>query len=247
MNILLIIVYLLSAALLVWFVYWSFKNPDHFLLLDNKYRMMVKIRDCYLKGQNAHPQDSEEYFQRKAAKIIEDYEPVFGPLERKKDLKFQKETVSQMLSRPEYYQFYFTQGQSSLQWFSQMHKDYRSGQYLTFPYDRASQLMAVLPEKISNNKTLVEDILKFIDAGWLDENGKPKPGIKKQQLALAVSIMCQHADMKKYDDIFGSYWKVDPSTMRSNKRHALDNAIDGGDMQKQIFEILELSHMKNTE
>lgn len=53
--------------------------------------------------------------------------------------------------------------------------------------------------------------------------------------------------MKKYDDVFGSYWKVDPSTMRSNKRHALDNAIDGGDMQKQIFEILELSHMKNTE
>ena len=50
MNILLLIVYLLSAALLVWFVYWSFKNPDHFLLLDNKYRMMVKLRNCYLKG-----------------------------------------------------------------------------------------------------------------------------------------------------------------------------------------------------
>lgn len=84
MNILLTIVYLLSAALLVWFVYWSFKNPDHFLLLDNKYRMMVKIRDCYLKGLKAQPQDSEEYFQRKAAKIIEDYEPVFGHLKERR-------------------------------------------------------------------------------------------------------------------------------------------------------------------
>ena len=109
MNILLIIVYLLSAALLVWFVYWSFKNPDHFLLLDNKYRMMVKIRECYLKGLKAQPQDSEDYFMRKATKIINDYKPVFGPIEVKTDLKFQKETVAKMLSRKEYYEYYFFQ------------------------------------------------------------------------------------------------------------------------------------------
>ena len=102
-------------------------------------------------------------------KIIEDYEPVFGPLERKKDIKFQKETVSQMLSRPEYYRFYFTQGQSTLQWFSQMHKDYCSGKYMTFPYDRAGRLIDILPEKLSRNKVLVEGILKLIDAGWLGE------------------------------------------------------------------------------
>lgn len=243
MNILLIIVYLLSAALLVWFVYWSFKNPDHFLLLDNKYRMMVKIRDCYIKGQNANPPDSEGYFLRKATKIIEDYKSIFGPLERKEDLKFQKETVSQMLSRPEYYQFYFMQGQASLQWFSQMHKDYRSGQYLTFPYDRASRLIAILPEKLSRNKMLVGGILKLIDAGWLDENVKPMPGIKKQQLALAISILCDHAGVKNYDDFFGSYLGIKPSTMRSNKRHALES-ISGGDMQLEIENIFEISHTK---
>ena len=241
MNILLIIVYLLSAALLVWFVYWSFKNPDHFLLLDNKYRMMVKIRDCYIKGQNANPPDSEGYFLRKATKIIEDYKSIFGPLERKEDLKFQKETVSQMLSRPVYYQFYFTQGQASLQWFSQMHKDYRSGQYLTFPYDRASRLIAILPEKLSRNKMLVGGILKLIDAGWLDENVKPMPGIKKQQLALAISILCDHAGVKNYDDFFSSYLGIKPSTMRSNKRHALES-ISGGDMQLEIENIFEISH-----
>ena len=233
MNILLIIIYLLSAALLVWFVYWSFKNPDHFLLLDNKYRMMVKIRDCYLKGQKAQPQDSEEYFQRKVAKIINDYKPVFGPIEIKTDLKFQKETVTKMLSRPEYYQFYFTQGQSSLQWFSQMHKDYRSGQYLTYPYDRASRLLAILPEKLSRNKMLVGGILKLIDAGWLDENVKP--------MALAISILCDHAGVKNYDDFFSSYLGIKPSTMRSNKRHALES-ISGGDMQLEIENIFEISH-----
>ena len=204
---------------------------------------MVKIRECYLKGQKAQPQDSEEYFQRKAAKIIEDYEPVFGPLEWKKDLKFQKETVSQMLSRPEYYKFYFTQGQSSLQWFSQMHKDYRSGQYLTYPYDRASRLIDILPEKLSRNKMLVGGLLKLIDAGWLDENVKPMPKIKKQHLALAISILCDHAGVKNYDDFFGSYLGIKPSTMRSNKRHALES-ISGGDMQLEIENIFEISHTK---
>ena len=148
MNILLIVVYLLSAALLVWFVYWSFKNPDHFLLLDNKYRMMVKIRDCYLKGQKAQPQDSEEFFQRKAAKIINDYKPIFGPIEVKTDLKFQKETVTKMLSRKEYYQYYFTQDRFNLAEFRKMYEDFRSGVYATYPYDRESKLEAVLPEPI---------------------------------------------------------------------------------------------------
>ena len=246
MNILLLIVYLLSAALLVWFVYWSFKNPDHFLLLDNKYRMMVKIRDCYLKGLKAQPQDSEEYFQRKAAKIIEDYEPVFGPLERKKDIKFQKETVSQMLSRPEYYRFYFTQGQSTLQWFSQMHKDYCSGKYMTLPYDRAGRLIDILPEKLSRNKVLVEGILKLIDAGWLGENVKPMPKIKKQHLALAISILCDHAGVKNYDDFFGSYMGIKPSTMRSNKRHALESK-NGGDIQLEIEGLFGIPHTKESD
>ena len=238
MIILLTIVYLLSAALLVWFVYWSFKNPDHFLLLDNKYRMMVKIRDCYLKGLKAQPQDSEEYFQRKAAKIIEDYEPVFGPLERKKDIKFQKETVSQMLSRPEYYRFYFTQDRFNLAVFRKMYEDYRSGVYATYPYDRESKLEAVLPEPIKKNKTLVSDITKFIDAGWLDENGRPVPGAKKeQQLALAASMMCDHAGVNKYSELFGSYWEIKPSTMRSNKRNALES-IDGASIMMEIKGIL---------
>ena len=242
MNILLIIVYLLSAALLVWFVYWSFKNPDHFLLLDNKYRMMVKIRDCYLKGKKAQPQDSEDYFMRKATKIINDYKPVFGPIEDKTDLKFHKETVANMLSRKEYYRYYFTQGHFNLQWFSQMYKDYRSGEYMTYPYDRASQLIAILPEKLSRNNTLVGGILKLIDAGWLDENVKPMPGIKKQQLALAISILCDHAGVKNYDDFFGSYMGIKPSTMRSNKRHALESK-NGGDIQLEIEGLLGLSHM----
>lgn len=117
MNILLIIAYSLLAVLAVWAAYWFFKDPGHFLLLDNKYRMMVRIRDCYLKGQKAQPQDSEGYFLRKATKIINDYKPVFGPIEIKADLQFHKETVANMLSRREYYQYYFTQGRSNLQWF----------------------------------------------------------------------------------------------------------------------------------
>lgn len=115
MNILLIIAYSLLAVLAVWAAYWFFKDPGHFLLLDNKYRMMVRIRDCYLKGQKAQPQDSEGYFLRKATKIINDYKPVFGPIEIKADLQFHKETVANMLSRREYYQYYFTQGRSNLQ------------------------------------------------------------------------------------------------------------------------------------
>ena len=238
MNILLLIVYLLSAALLVWFVYWSFKNPDHFLLLDNKYRMMVKIRECYLKGLKAQPQDSEDYFMRKATKIINDYKPVFGPIEIKADLRFHKETVTNMLSRKEYYQYYFTQGRSNLQWFHQMYEDYRSGVYATYPYDRESKLEAVLPEPIKKNKTLVSDITKFIDAGWLDENGRPVPGAKKeQQLALAASMMCDHAGVKKYSELFGSYWEIKPSTMRSNKRNALES-VDGASIMMEIKGIL---------
>ena len=127
MNILLIIAYSLLAVLAVWAAYWFFKDPGHFLLLDNKYRMMVRIRECYLKGQKAQPQDSEDYFLRKATKIINDYKPVFGPIEIKADLRFHKETVTNMLSRREYYQYYFTQGRSNLQWFHQMYEDYRSG------------------------------------------------------------------------------------------------------------------------
>ena len=241
MNILLIIVYLLSAALLVWFVYWSFKNPDHFLLLDNKYRMMVKIRECYLKGQKAQPQDSEEYFQRKAAKIINDYKPVFGPIEVKTDLKFQKETVTNMLSKKEYYEYYFSQDRFNLQLFHQMYEDYRSGISETFPYNQESKLFSVLPEAISRNKTLVNDISKFIEAGWLDENGMPMPNIQTQRLALAAYTMCNHAGVKRYDAIFGSYWKIKPETMRTSKGHALDSK-DGGTMQIEIEEILNISH-----
>ena len=238
MNILLIIVYTLSAILLVWFVYWAFKNPDHFLLLDNKYRMMVRIRECYLKGQKAQPQDSEDYFLRKATKIINDYKPVFGPIEIKADLRFHKETVTNMLSRREYYQYYFTQGRSNLQWFHQMYEDYRSGVYATYPYDRESKLEAVLPEPIKKNKTLVSDITKFIDAGWLDENGRPVPGAKKeQQLALAASMMCDHAGVNKYSELFGSYWGIKPSTMRSNKRNALES-VDGASIMMEIKGIL---------
>ena len=234
MNILLTIVYLLSAALLVWFVYWSFKNPDHFLLLDNKYRMMVKIRDCYLKGLKAQPQDSEEYFMRKATKIINDYKPVFGPIEIKADLRFHKETVTNMLSRKEYYQYYFTQDRFNLAVFRKMYEDYRSGVYATYPYDRESKLEAVLPEPIKKNKTLVSDITKFIDAGWLDENGRPVPGAKKeQQLALAASMMCDHAGVNKYSELFGSYWEIKPSTMRSNKRNALES-VDGASIMMEI-------------
>ncbi len=238
MNILLTIVYLLSAALLVWFVYWSFKNPDHFLLLDNKYRMMVKIRDCYLKGLKAQPQDSEEYFMRKATKIINDYKPVFGPIEIKADLRFHKETVTNMLSRKEYYQYYFTQDRFNLAVFRKMYEDYRSGVYATYPYDRESKLEAVLPEPIKKNKTLVSDITKFIDAGWLDENGRPVPGAKKeQQLALAASMMCDHAGVNKYSELFGSYWEIKPSTMRSNKRNALES-VDGASIMMEIKGIL---------
>jgi hypothetical protein len=238
MNILLTIVYLLSAALLVWFVYWSFKNPDHFLLLDNKYRMMVKIRDCYLKGLKAQPQDSEEYFMRKATKIINDYKPVFGPIEIKADLRFHKETVTNMLSRKEYYQYYFTQDRFNLAVFRKMYEDYRSGVYATYPYDRESKLEAVLPEPIKKNKTLVSDITKFIDAGWLDENGRPVPGAKKeQQLALAASMMCDHAGVNKYSELFGSYWEIKPSTMRSNKRNALES-VDGASIMMEIKRIL---------
>ena len=238
MNILLTIVYLLSAALLVWFVYWSFKNPDHFLLLDNKYRMMVKIRDCYLKGLKAQPQDSEEYFMRKATKIINDYKPVFGPIEIKADLRFHKETVTNMLSRKEYYQYYFTQDRFNLAVFRKMYEDYRSGVYATYPYDRESKLEAVLPEPIKKNKTLVSDITKFIDAGWLDENGRPVPGAKKeQQLALAASMMCDHAGVNKYSELFGSYWEIKPSTMRTNKRNALES-VDGASIMMEIKGIL---------
>lgn len=238
MNILLLIVYLLSAALLVWFVYWSFKNPDHFLLLDNKYRMMVKIRECYLKGLKAQPQDSEDYFMRKATKIINDYKPVFGPIEIKADLRFHKETVTNMLSRKEYYQYYFTQDRFNLAVFRKMYEDYRSGVYATYPYDRESKLEAVLPEPIKKNKTLVSDITKFIDAGWLDENGRPVPGAKKeQQLALAASMMCDHAGVNKYSELFGSYWAIKPSTMRSNKRNALES-VDGASIMMEIKGIL---------
>ena len=238
MNILLIIVYLLSAVLLVWFVYWAFKNPDHFLLLDNKYRMMVKIRDCYLKGKKAQPQDSEDYFMRKATKIINDYKPVFGPIEIKADLQFHKETVANMLSRREYYQYYFTQDRFNLAVFRKMYEDYRSGVYATYPYDRESKLEAVLPEPIKKNKTLVSDITKFIDAGWLDENGRPVPGAKKeQQLALAASMMCDHAGVNKYSELFGSYWEIKPSTMRSNKRNALES-VDGASIMMEIKGIL---------
>ena len=238
MNILLLIVYLLSAALLVWFVYWSFKNPDHFLLLDNKYRMMVKIRECYLKGLKAQPQDSEDYFMRKATKIINDYKPVFGPIEIKADLRFHKETVTNMLSRKEYYQYYFTQDRFNLAVFRKMYEDYRSGVYATYPYDRESKLEAVLPEPIKKNKTLVSDITKFIDAGWLDENGRPVPGAKKeQQLALAASMMCDHAGVNKYSELFGSYWEIKPSTMRSNKRNALES-VDGASIMMEIKRIL---------
>ena len=238
MNILLSIVYLLSAVLLVWFVYWAFKNPDHFLLLDNKYRMMVKIRDCYLKGKKAQPQDSEDYFMRKATKIINDYKPVFGPIEIKADLRFHKETVTNMLSRKEYYQYYFTQDRFNLAVFRKMYEDYRSGVYATYPYDRESKLEAVLPEPIKKNKTLVSDITKFIDAGWLDENGRPVPGAKKeQQLALAASMMCDHAGVNKYSELFGSYWEIKPSTMRSNKRNALES-VDGASIMMEIKGIL---------
>ena len=238
MNILLIIVYLLSAVLLVWFVYWAFKNPDHFFLLDNKYRMMVKIRDCYLKGKKAQPQDSEDYFMRKATKIINDYKPVFGPIEIKADLRFHKETVTNMLSRKEYYQYYFTQDRFNLAVFRKMYEDYRSGVYATYPYDRESKLEAVLPEPIKKNKTLVSDITKFIDAGWLDENGRPVPGAKKeQQLALAASMMCDHAGVNKYSELFGSYWEIKPSTMRSNKRNALES-VDGASIMMEIKGIL---------
>ena len=238
MNILLIIVYLLTAALLVWFVYWAFKNPDHFLLLDNKYRMMVRIRECYLKGQKAQPQDSEDYFLRKATKIINDYKPVFGPIDIKADLRFHIETVTNMLSRKEYYQFYFTQDRFNLAIFRKMYEDYRSGVYATYPYDRESKLETVLPEPIKNNKTLVSDITKFIDAGWLDESGRPVPGAKKeQQLALAASMMCDHAGVNKYSELFGSYWKIKPSTMRSNKRNALES-VDGASILMEIEGIL---------
>lgn len=238
MNILLIIAYSLLAVLAVWAAYWFFKDPGHFLLLDNKYRIMVRIRDCYLKGQKAQPQDSEGYFLRKATKIINDYKPVFGPIEIKADLQFHKETVANMLSRREYYQYYFTQGRSNLQWFHQMYEDYRFGVYATYPYDRESKLEAVLPEPIKKNKTLVSDITKFIDAGWLDENGRPVPGAKKeQQLALAASMMCDHAGVKKYSELFGSYWGIKPSTMRSNKRNALES-VDGASIMMEIEGIL---------
>ena len=241
MNILLIIAYSLLAALAVWAAYWFFKDPGHFLLLDNKYRMMVRIRECYLKGQKAQPQDSEEYFQRKAAKIIEDYKSIFGPLERKEDLRFHKETISKMLSRKEYYQYYFTLGRSNLQWFRQMYEDYRSGDYETYPYGRANQLRAVLPERMPANKTLIDGLLKLIDVGWLDETGKPMPEIRKQQLSLAASILCDYAGVKNYDDLFGSFWGIKPSTMRSNKRHALES-VDGASMLMEIEGIMGLSH-----
>ena len=241
MSILLVIVYSLSAVLLVWFVYWAFKNPDHFLLLDNKYRMMVKIRACYLKGLKAQPQDSEEYFQRKAAKIISDYNSLLGPMERREDLQFHKETVTKMLSRKEYYHYYFIHGKFNLQWFRQMYEDYRTGIFEVYPYDQESKLDAVLPKEIKKNRTLVSDITKFIEAGWLDEKGRPIPGVKKeQQLALAASMMCDQAGVKKYYDLFGPFWGINPSTMRSNKRNALES-VDGASMLKEIQGILIIS------
>ena len=211
MNILLIIAYSLLAILAVWAAYW-------FL-----------------------PQDSEGYFLRKATKIINDYKPVFGPIEIKADLQFHKETVANMLSRREYYQYYFTQGRSNLQWFHQMYEDYRSGDYETYPYGRANQLRAVLPERMPANKTLIDGLLKLIDVGWLDETGKPMPEIRKQQLSLAASILCDYAGVKNYDDLFGSFWGIKPSTMRSNKRHALES-VDGASMLMEIEGIMGLSH-----
>ena len=155
-------------------------------------------------------------------------------MERREDIQFHKETVSKMLSRREYYHYYFTHGKFNLKWFRQMYEDYRSGIFAIYPYDQESKLEAVLPEAIKKNKTLVSDITKFIDAGWLDENGKPIPGAKKeQQLALAASMMCDHAGVGKYYELFGSHWGIKPSTMRSNKRNALES-VDGASMLKEI-------------
>lgn len=241
MNTLLVIVYSLSAVLLVWFVYWAFKNPDHFLLLDNKYRMMAKIRACYLNGLKAQPQDSEEFFLRKATKIIRDYKSILGPMERKEDLQFHKETVTKMLSRKEYYHYYLTQDKFNLAVFRKMHEDYRSGDFAKYPYNLENSLRSDLPQEMSRNKTLLKDIIKFIEAGWLDEKGRPIPGVKKeQQLALAASMMCDHARVKNYDKLFGSYWGIKPSTMRSNKRNALES-VDGASMLKEIQGILIIS------
>ena len=121
-----------------------------------------------------------------------------------------------MLSRKEYYQYYFTQDRFNLAVFRKMYEDYRSGVYATYPYDRESKLEAVLPEPIKKNKTLVK---------------------KEQQLALAASMMCDHAGVNKYSELFGSYWEIKPSTMRSNKRNALES-VDGASIMMEIKGIL---------
>ena len=200
--------------------------------------MMAKIRACYLKGLKTEPQDCEDYFLRKATKIISDYKSILGPMERREDLQFHKETITKMLSRKEYYHYYFTQNTFNLAIFRKMLEDYRSGVFETYPYNLESKLQSVLPQEISRNKTLIKDMTKLIKAGWLDENGKPVPGsIKEQQLALAASMMCDHAGVKKYYDLFGSFWGINPSTMRSNKRNALDS-VDGASMLIEIERIL---------
>lgn len=203
-------------------LYLALFEKDHFLMLfSRKYHLLYKISEEYNYCMSQVPPSSEEYFFDKVATILQEDESC--------DDEFKSQIVN-MLSRREYYD-YFLRGKFTINRYRKMLTDYRTGDYISWPYQPGVAIMPLLPVEIATYPDVVKALERMILLGWLDDkcqivekSQKHPTGREKNEVYYAAQRICEEYKIPSYDKIFGKLWNVSDSTIRNS----ISKAMDGG-------------------
>lgn len=229
MNTVFLIVGLLFPVGMLLIILIEIKNPHNTLvklLFSWQYRMLLEIRQDYLRGLKKTPPDDYQFFYDNALNLIEAVDSSMSHREEAWEL-------GKMLQVKQFIHHYFVnEGRFSGAVYHCMHTDYRSGIYRMRDYDLVEHLKKKLPVEISSNKQALSGFLKFVDVGWFDNEGMfvLTNTRNHQYIGRAIYWICKRNGIPAPEKVFAPFWNVKESQIldwkRNNKNPEITKAID---------------------
>lgn len=228
----------------LYLLYLMIKDPYNTVvmyLFSWQYRMLRKIRLTYKWGQQKTPPDSYSFFLAQANTALRDSLASKPIVESIATRQGQAAEIVDMLQMESYVKHYFTQFASfSGIVYHRMHEEYRTGDYITINYTIEEGLKKILPIKIASNEKAFYDFMKFVYAGWFNnETGLYiLDGRTKHHIGRAIYWICKRNSISSPEKVFSSFWGTEEKTVadwcrkRSREPHRTEQVDD------EVFTIL---------
>ena len=215
-------------------IYLIDKDPHNTVvkfIFSWQYRMLRKIKDMYIWGQQKTPPDSYSFFLSQAEAMLNE-SLSSKPLVESMSTRFsQAKEIVEMLQKESYVKHYFTQDTSfSGMTYHRMRQDYRTGDYLKKDYSIEERLMKILPAPIVANEKAFRDYMKLVYAGWFNEETGMyvlAEGRKKKHIGRAIKIICNRSRIPVPGRVFSELFNAREETIKEWTRDDEDsNRID---------------------